>query len=243
MLLSSFLLGAIAKSDKHDVEPELRPCAKQLNDWAIDRLDRLKDEERDDERLNIPRDWIIAMNRQCFKGQHMAARGMSTRMPVTWNEQEFFQAPDLRKRRVEARNFEEHRGEETLPPGTTRARRLRTQVQMRAHMHHTRAHGYIRAGAFRFDDSDRLANRQHYARAARASLRVDRPAQLTCHRRLQRCSCPQDEAPEFWHRLAAAPPPPPHERNARSRPRQAGGEADHTAPIAMRRRPEHRAPQ
>lgn len=92
LLLSSFLLGAIAKSDKHDVEPELRPCAKQLNDWAIDRLDRLKDEERDDERLNIPRDWIIAMNRQCFKGQHMAARGMSTRMPVTWNEQEFFQA-------------------------------------------------------------------------------------------------------------------------------------------------------
>jgi len=91
LLVSSFLLTAIAKQEKHDIEPELRPCAKRLNEWAMDRLDRLKDGERDDERLNIPRDWIIAMNRQCFKGQHMAARGMAMRMPVSWDEQEFFQ--------------------------------------------------------------------------------------------------------------------------------------------------------
>jgi len=90
-LVSCFFIAAAIRPDKFD-EPAMNPVATRLNDWATERLDRLKDEEKEDERLDVPRDWIIAMNRQCFKGQHMAVRGMASRMPVSWDEHEFFSA-------------------------------------------------------------------------------------------------------------------------------------------------------
>jgi len=92
LVVSSFMLGVAPRADKQRTNVVVMPVAQKLNGWAMERLDRLKDEEKEDERLNVPRDWIIAMNRQCFKGQHMAVRGMATRVPVSWDATEFFMA-------------------------------------------------------------------------------------------------------------------------------------------------------
>mmetsp|Transcript_60235 Transcript_60235/g.127594 ORF Transcript_60235/g.127594 Transcript_60235/m.127594 type:complete len:765 (-) Transcript_60235:140-2434(-) len=90
LVVSSFLLSNSAGADRQLQASELPPAARKLNEWAMEHLDELKNSEVEGERLDVPRDWIIAMNRQCFRGQHIAVRGLAARVPVTWDEHEFY---------------------------------------------------------------------------------------------------------------------------------------------------------
>ncbi|CAE8619818.1 unnamed protein product [Polarella glacialis] len=68
----------------------LTPCAKRLNDWIGERLQVLKDLETTDKRADIPRHLQLLMNRQCFKGQYMAVRGMSSRASPSLGTDDWF---------------------------------------------------------------------------------------------------------------------------------------------------------
>nr|AQS99298.1 type I polyketide synthase [Gambierdiscus excentricus] len=69
---------------------EVTPVVERLSQWAAERLDELKTEDMQDRKPEVPRQWLVAMNHQSFKGQHMAARGSSCRFPVTWEPDIWF---------------------------------------------------------------------------------------------------------------------------------------------------------
>lgn len=82
-LLSCFFFSAPSGSEKRTQETPLTPPAKKLNTWIESKLEQLKETE-EQHRPDVPRDWLIAMNKQLFKGQHMACRGICARGPATW---------------------------------------------------------------------------------------------------------------------------------------------------------------
>lgn len=89
-LLSCFFLDSRSLEDKRNIEVPLTPAVEKLTAWATTRLDTLKTQEEEDKKPDVPKQWLKTMNQQSFKGQHMAARGVGTRLPVTWDPDLFF---------------------------------------------------------------------------------------------------------------------------------------------------------
>jgi polyketide synthase-associated protein len=87
-LLTSFLVKEKDYATKRSMYHLVTPPLKKLQSWATERLDLLKSKEGDFP-PDAPREWIQAMNHQCFKGQHMACRGAAVRYPTTWDSDDF----------------------------------------------------------------------------------------------------------------------------------------------------------
>ncbi|CAE7696886.1 ppsD [Symbiodinium microadriaticum] len=66
------------------------PCAAKLQVWLDERLHNLKQAETEDRRAELPRHLRLAMNRQCFKGQYMAVRGLASRVAPCWGPETFW---------------------------------------------------------------------------------------------------------------------------------------------------------
>lgn len=66
------------------------PCAERLQEWLDARLRHLKNAETDGRRADLPRHLRLTMNRQGFKGQYMAARGMASRVAPCWGPETFW---------------------------------------------------------------------------------------------------------------------------------------------------------
>jgi len=92
LVLTCSIMDGRTFDEKRSSLPPSTPCAKALNDWVNNRLGELKDMEEEDLKLNVPREWLQAMNKQCFKGQHMAVRGIAMRMPIAWSEDVWYAA-------------------------------------------------------------------------------------------------------------------------------------------------------
>merc|ERR1719329_515979 len=62
------------------------PVAKQLDAWVMNRIKEIKQNEDEDSVRdpNVPREWQRCMNRLYHKGQMIAVRGVSCRLPTTW---------------------------------------------------------------------------------------------------------------------------------------------------------------
>nr|AQS99221.1 type I polyketide synthase [Gambierdiscus polynesiensis] len=82
-VLSCFYLDNRPLSRSEEIG--VTPVVERLSEWAAERLDELKTEDTEDRKPDVPRPWLVAMNHQSFKGQHMAVRGASGRFPVTWD--------------------------------------------------------------------------------------------------------------------------------------------------------------
>jgi len=91
ILFSCFMVLTKANI-KRSENIQLSPVMRNLQAWAMNRLEELKDEEDEYTRADVPRDWLIAMNHQCFKGQPMACRGAGIRHPTTWDPDTWFRA-------------------------------------------------------------------------------------------------------------------------------------------------------
>jgi polyketide synthase-associated protein len=90
-LLTSFLVKEKFRDTKRSQHEVVSPPAKKLRDWATARLDQLKNQENEYP-PDVPRDWIQAMNHQCFKGQHMSVRGAGVRYATSWEPEDFHSA-------------------------------------------------------------------------------------------------------------------------------------------------------
>merc|ERR1719223_2009233 len=62
------------------------PVAKQLEAWMMNRIKEIKADEDEDSVWDpeVPREWQRCMNRLYHKGQMIAVRGVSCRLPTTW---------------------------------------------------------------------------------------------------------------------------------------------------------------
>mmetsp|Transcript_61872 Transcript_61872/g.180834 ORF Transcript_61872/g.180834 Transcript_61872/m.180834 type:complete len:1030 (-) Transcript_61872:170-3259(-) len=89
-LLSSFYLDDRSLDDKRNIDVPLTPAIEKLMEWATARLDQIKTSESEEQKPDVPKQWLKTMNHQSFKGQHMAARGAGIRLPVTWDPDIWF---------------------------------------------------------------------------------------------------------------------------------------------------------
>ncbi|CAJ1356641.1 unnamed protein product, partial [Effrenium voratum] len=77
-------------SDSTNARLAPNPCAAKLQEWLDARLHYLKQAETEDRRAELPRHLRLAMNRQCFKGQYMAVRGLASRVSPCWGPETFW---------------------------------------------------------------------------------------------------------------------------------------------------------
>jgi len=100
-LSSFFLTGHLQKGTPAAGGYPMTPQARELDEWTVNRLRQLKEEEKDDGVWDpdIPRDWRHAMNHMYHKGQMIAVRGAACKFPGTTNPQDFWRstisAPDF----------------------------------------------------------------------------------------------------------------------------------------------------
>ncbi|CAJ1405861.1 unnamed protein product [Effrenium voratum] len=87
----SLLLSCnLQASDSTNARLAPNPCAAKLQEWLDARLHYLKQAETEDRRAELPRHLRLAMNRQCFKGQYMAVRGLASRVSPCWGPETFW---------------------------------------------------------------------------------------------------------------------------------------------------------
>eukprot|EP00434_Breviolum_minutum_P040877 symbB.v1.2.036344.t1/scaffold5099.1/size30949/2 len=87
----SFLLSCnLQASAATNVRLPANPCAEKLQEWLDTRLRDLKSAETPDRPANLPRHLRLTMNRQGFKGQYMAARGLASRVAPCWGPETFW---------------------------------------------------------------------------------------------------------------------------------------------------------
>jgi polyketide synthase-associated protein len=70
---------------------QLTPCAEALDEWAMRRVQDVKEmyEEDDPLRPRLPRHWELVSNHSGFVGQHMAVRSYAVRLPSTFEMSAF----------------------------------------------------------------------------------------------------------------------------------------------------------
>eukprot|EP00913_Durusdinium_trenchii_P016441 g15455.t1 len=66
------------------------PCTGKLQAWLDSRLKVLKQQDTEDRRADLPRHLRLIMNRQTFKGQYMAVRGLASRVAPCWGAETFW---------------------------------------------------------------------------------------------------------------------------------------------------------
>lgn len=94
MAISAFFLQNERKSRANKRSDKMIPAAKELDDWAVNRLRELKEKNLNSQFWdpNIPREWQSAMNHMFHKGQMIAVKGEACKLPGTENPSTFAMA-------------------------------------------------------------------------------------------------------------------------------------------------------
>lgn len=93
-LLSCFLLEAPPLTKKAAVaqNANMPPCAKQIEQWTVERMKKLKEDEHEFQtKVDIPASWRTAMNHMFHTALRVAVRGSAARYASTWSIDNWYQ--------------------------------------------------------------------------------------------------------------------------------------------------------